>query len=1024
MVKAACAGAMTALALVLAAPAPLAAAEADARQVPLQIGDDYKNQILQILAELPDVQASISLASSTQEESAARGVYYTRFGETGFYKIVVGAGLEDLVSAGWTVLPALGPQAGLSGLSSDEIEVAHRASDDGFEMYARYLKGSVMLVVQNGYPQGAMRDAEIDVLNRLETLVGLADGHGLFFTCKGVLVEPYDWAIGATVADDLAGEARALAFDIERWQTSRVDLDATPLAEIEAEIEVATRIAEANGINRELLQLIHEQTRKAITEAAFWTDRDAPPPTLDPMPSTRGLFGTRDPGGEAGHLQSVALKAWETRQEAHKLRILKRATVAYLEALLSSREILPACCISAERSRTMVIKGVEVPQLNCPDPLVDDLRRYRNAVVAMASTGVEREAHAFELLMQEQQLMADVMAVIPLVGDAIDLFALYANEDLTGHCLTPFEKGLTALLVALPVAIDVGRLGREAKRQLLAFARNPRAMRELSGLTWALDFVVNARPELGEALAKRWGAKLVEVVELEKLLKEIPADVARLPIADVDAALGQTFRDPDELAAIAGLSDAGKRAKLIARWEQDAVIGRTLRDAADDRIWINQLPKELQERAISRSDAIMRRNLATLQGEFSEIAQRSNIVRSHFEGFRELADNRNEIFVFRSVNPDATEAIARNFATKGMNVKGKSADWGAHAAFIPVDQNLSKLGNPEAMARLQASDPAKYQEQLDEIVKFHKKVADCIDNGECREVALELPEGKVKVIPADPAAGRSHPRSLVEGADGRFYERRVDTRSGRTVTYEAVDMAAAEAEAAKDLMVLADPETGLPLTADYDFLAISIKDRHRSPSFHPERGFTEPKQWESIDAVNEVAKNKDYTGGRVAHHGPEVFFPASPGAMEVDPYVTVIGPRDTPFTREGVAHVPRCDEDCMRLWCEATNLCGGLEICLGDPPRNAPCIPVDPNRLLKDFFHSARLRGWNLTPNSRWGWGDYNVIGGWTVQRFLAEEQRRGGLNAHIARRMLTVGLERAGEYLFQCQGLDETAAN
>lgn len=53
------------------------------------------------------------------------------------------------------------------------------------------------------------------------------------------------------------------------------------------------------------------------------------------------------------------------------------------------------------------------------------------------------------------------------------------------------------------------------------------------------------------------------------------------------------------------------------------------------------------------------------------------------------------IIMSRPVNPDATELIISGAATKGMNVKGKSSNWGPQKGYIPVEQRYSKLWNTD-----------------------------------------------------------------------------------------------------------------------------------------------------------------------------------------------------------------------------------------------------------------------------------------------------------------------------------------
>ncbi|HBY62728.1 MAG TPA: hypothetical protein DEH78_23135 [Solibacterales bacterium] len=352
----------------------------------------------------------------------------------------------------------------------------------------------------------------------------------------------------------------------------------------------------------------------------------------------------------------------------------------------------------------------------------------------------------------------------------------------------------------------------------------------------------------------------------------------------------------------------------------------------------------------------MARNLDAIQRGRAATVQASNMVASHLDAIEEVARQRREIFIFRHVNPDATALLEQHYMTKGMNVKGKSADWGPQRGFIPVDQNLSKLGNPG-------------HAKLDEVMRFQQKVEECLRTGCAFKVELKRPDGSlVKVVP-DPATGSPTP---VLFRDGVY----LHPETGAPLALTPAQLAGA-----KPLEVLAaqDKDGVLrPLTADYDFLAMGRKTDVQSPDFDPEKGFVGTIDPASIDAVNRgVRERAGFQGGNIAHHGAEAWYPDSPGALKQDPVSTVVDPD------RGLLSIPRCDAACMRSWCDTTGQCRGVPLCAS---ANAapPCIPIDPDRLLKDYFHAKRLEGYNLFPNSAWDWGPYNVLGGWTLNKYLA----------------------------------------
>ena len=62
-------------------------------------------------------------------------------------------------------------------------------------------------------------------------------------------------------------------------------------------------------------------------------------------------------------------------------------------------------------------------------------------------------------------------------------------------------------------------------------------------------------------------------------------------------------------------------------------------------------------------------------------------------------------------------------------------------------------------------------------------------------------------------------------------------------------------------------------------------------------------------------------------------------------------------------------------------MCDWTKLCPESPFKG--CIPVDPDRLVKDYFQNARLRGIDLFPHPSWNWGRYNPLSGWNLTGFL-----------------------------------------
>jgi hypothetical protein len=140
------------------------------------------------------------------------------------------------------------------------------------------------------------------------------------------------------------------------------------------------------------------------------------------------------------------------------------------------------------------------------------------------------------------------------------------------------------------------------------------------------------------------------------------------------------------------------------------------------------------------------------------------------------------------------------------------------------------------------------------------------------------------------------------------------------------------ADPTESLLVLADPDSGKYLTADYDLLAIGPRT---PPELLPPRpdakmGFITPSQITLVDTMNKAVTEKGrYRGGNVVHHGPENQFECSPGT-------------DFPNT-------------------------------VFEPDGSIRTIPEGPkgkNEMhLKRYFQRQVVLGWHLTPNPLWNWG-------------------------------------------------------
>lgn len=309
----------------------------------------------------------------------------------------------------------------------------------------------------------------------------------------------------------------------------------------------------------------------------------------------------------------------------------------------------------------------------------------------------------------------------------------------------------------------------------------------------------------------------------------------------------------------------------------------------------------------------------------AEAVESSNIPPSHAEAISHVAVANDTFILHRPVNRHAEALVAAHMATKDMHVKGKSASWGPQRGFIPVQQRFSKM----------------WLDEREKIPRFDHKVEECLHAGRARQSPL-------RVL----AHGREHEVLVVRGEGLDALDAIVlrpvaggELRGWRNGSGQDFDPASAlpapslppteiERRGLEPLMVLADRHSALPLTADFDLLAVAARAPCDAPRDDPEQGFVCDWQVELIRRINEqVRLRANYVGGNVVHHGPEANFPLSEGA---DYPIAVFEPSG----RIGV--VPK-----------------------GPPGEH--------DRHLKAYFH--RLIGWgySVRPNlQRWDWGPYD----------------------------------------------------
>jgi hypothetical protein len=262
----------------------------------------------------------------------------------------------------------------------------------------------------------------------------------------------------------------------------------------------------------------------------------------------------------------------------------------------------------------------------------------------------------------------------------------------------------------------------------------------------------------------------------------------------------------------------------------------------------------------------------------------SGMVPEHARAFARVADEQNVIIIVRPVNPDATKLIANGAATKVMDVKPKSSDWGPQRGYLPVNQRYSKLWKAfEGDARDEA------------IMKYNTKAQENLTDGIAiaRSLQIKTCDGYYRVtIDSTQYIGETDLNAENEVVLVPVNDPSMVCFYGDSFTTDMIitDCEPKEHSRYGDLMVMATPDvleddtvTPRYLTADYDILMFGFYEGQGLAHDPPEHiefkdgvGQITPEQEDLIDRLNAAVRATGYTGGNVSHHGPENQFMFSP----------------------------------------------------------------------------------------------------------------------------------------------------
>ena len=323
--------------------------------------------------------------------------------------------------------------------------------------------------------------------------------------------------------------------------------------------------------------------------------------------------------------------------------------------------------------------------------------------------------------------------------------------------------------------------------------------------------------------------------------------------------------------------------------------------------------------------------------------EQSGLVPRHKDVITNTALKNHCIIMVRPVNKLSTSLIAEGYATKDLHVKGKSSNWGPQAGFICCDQKFSKLATKDyrgiEMRNLATQqvfkrltmDPQFIGLQKKEIAKFNEKIKESIRNKFAKPVPLLISSDRLDVLIKEKllhlvskgsngeihviSRGKPHndflliPNAFMPFSDyPTVYQKHKN--SVMTMLQHLPNLKQGywvmtkEGDSFEEMLVLAESDSGVPLTADYDLFAVLPSltkfSGQRTKGFHSvtnimsealaqkERRIVDPDlgRISNLTRTVQLQINADIGGRKVIHHGCELDNPVT----ELDYPITAFTP--------------------------------------------------------------------------------------------------------------------------------------
>ncbi|PHQ92807.1 MAG: hypothetical protein COB42_00265 [Sulfurimonas sp.] len=287
----------------------------------------------------------------------------------------------------------------------------------------------------------------------------------------------------------------------------------------------------------------------------------------------------------------------------------------------------------------------------------------------------------------------------------------------------------------------------------------------------------------------------------------------------------------------------------------------------------------------------------------------------------DVANDLDEVIVTRPTSPDLADRLAEGAYTKGMNVKGKSADSGIASGYVPAKQKFSKMTDPEEIA--------KFQRKVDESLQ----TTDVIVDGKKYTITPQMVGKKQLVVTRGGMElkgveifkkGSTESIAVFKSADGRLLDENLVEISEDLLKKYDVDKAI-------PFEILTDMK-GNGLAADIDLAMVGSKKGNKILQNDGLMGNIDANEMGTVAAINKGLKSDAYPDRNLVHHGGENSF----------------------MNKDSVPDFPM----------------------VGYVPNGAKSV-IQNVEEFKEFVHLQKLKGYTIDPNPYWGWGEWDPLHGY-----------------------------------------------